>query len=723
MPYMDPNRRGDKDWSAPLPRSGGPGPMRRESDGIGATQEAQQPTRRDQFQADKAQSIADGATQWKRGLMTEQQRMLADQNRLRMPQSSPYSQPAQRPERSAVAQASTPQNDGLPSRWRTFTEEGLTGLQNRPDANPAQFPESRFASPRTPGASAAPRAPTAAAQSATGRTLADSPVTGPTIPGGGRPSAVSGIFRREGEGGVPEFYNLRADGSAPAPLSRGTVSIAPAGSLGNMTTPQATTDAVRAAAARGDWSALERTGRMAPRSGGAVGGAMGGAPRIQAPDQFAQAEQLRKQAQSLYQQAGRVRGGSNKSPLIREANMLSSMAESLIGAGATMSGQQAALDQEAMKQNATMQKALAGAPMSPADMADIRKTLSEAGLNDARSAEIMKQLTDPERGNLLPFDIGSEDMTALTTALGRDGFAEYLTNALKQEEINTAMGVLKSVGIPLTELIAAAEAGESLPPSIMQALGTVGVGKPMAMGGLVTNDFDSFNEPMGYAEGGMVDYDDALGPMLGMDQGMPEMGAMDSMGLGMGMGEPQADPVQMEYEQYAQVAESMGLPVIPFEQFAQIMQQAQQPEMPPDAGAVNLASGGLVPTRNQFGFEMDPQTGRSPVGQAGWERYNAAVGGNNAMRQQAEENNYSGVKKFARGGPVDVGGKMVVDPNPAAATDSIPAMIDGQQPAALDSGEFVIPRHAVMFHGIDKLTKLIAQADQNGSGPGQAPRG
>jgi hypothetical protein len=144
---------------------------------------------------------------------------------------------------------------------------------------------------------------------------------------------------------------------------------------------------------------------------------------------------------------------------------------------------------------------------------------------------------------------------------------------------------------------------------------------------------------------------------------MPEMGAMDA--LGMGAAGMQADPIQMEYEQYSQVAEQLGLPVIPFEQFAQIMQQAQQPEMPPDAGAMS----------------------------------------------------------FARGGPVPVGGKMVVDPDPAAATDSIPAMIDGQQPAKLDSGEFVIPRNAVLFHGIDKLNKLIAQADQNGSGPEQAQRG
>jgi hypothetical protein len=67
-------------------------------------------------------------------------------------------------------------------------------------------------------------------------------------------------------------------------------------------------------------------------------------------------------------------------------------------------------------------------------------------------------------------------------------------------------------------------------------------------------------------------------------------------------------------------------------------------------------------------------------------------------------------------GDPSVGGKMVVDPDPNAPTDSIPAMIDGQQPAALDSGEFVIPRHAVLFHGVDKLKKLIAQAEAQEQG-------
>lgn len=68
------------------------------------------------------------------------------------------------------------------------------------------------------------------------------------------------------------------------------------------------------------------------------------------------------------------------------------------------------------------------------------------------------------------------------------------------------------------------------------------------------------------------------------------------------------------------------------------------------------------------------------------------------------------VMGYAAGGMVDASGKQVVDPNPMAETDSIPAVIDGQQPAALDSGEFVIPKDVVMYYGTDKLTKMIEKA-------------
>jgi hypothetical protein len=68
------------------------------------------------------------------------------------------------------------------------------------------------------------------------------------------------------------------------------------------------------------------------------------------------------------------------------------------------------------------------------------------------------------------------------------------------------------------------------------------------------------------------------------------------------------------------------------------------------------------------------------------------------------------VEGYADGGMVDVSGKAVVDTDPNAPTDSIPAVVDGQRPAALDSGEFVIPKDVVQFYGTDKLTKMIEKA-------------
>lgn len=160
---------------------------------------------------------------------------------------------------------------------------------------------------------------------------------------------------------------------------------------------------------------------------------------------------------------------------------------------------------------------------------------------------------------------------------------------------------------------------------------------------------------LAFAEGGFVDPmmdPAAMDPALGLDGppmgGMP-MGGGGAMDMAMGQGGMGGgDPMMEAYQVYMQSAEEMGLPPIPFEEFAGMM-------------ADQLAEGG------DMGMDA---------------------------------------------GDPAVGGKMVIDPDPNAPTDSIPATIDGEHPARLDSGEFVIPAHAVMFHGVDKLKKLIAQAEQ-----------
>jgi hypothetical protein len=119
----------------------------------------------------------------------------------------------------------------------------------------------------------------------------------------------------------------------------------------------------------------------------------------------------------------------------------------------------------------------------------------------------------------------------------------------------------------------------------------------------------------------------------------------------------QAMPEVLEYRDYAMGAKQLGLPAIPFEQFTMLRAQARQvPQMHQPMRAMGFANGGEIPAPN------------------------------------------------------DVSGKMVIDTDPNAPTDSIPAVVDGQMPAALDSGEFVIPKDVVAFFGTDKLNKMIAQA-------------
>lgn len=132
---------------------------------------------------------------------------------------------------------------------------------------------------------------------------------------------------------------------------------------------------------------------------------------------------------------------------------------------------------------------------------------------------------------------------------------------------------------------------------------------------------------------------------------------------------PQVLPEINEYRDYAVGAQRLGLPAIPFQQFLTLRQGAQhvagaQGVQP--YGAMGFAEGGEIPDMG-------------------------------AMQMIGHD-------------PHAAGGKMVVDADPNAPTDSIPAMIDGQHPAKLDSGEFVIPTDVVKFFGTDKLNKMIAQA-------------
>lgn len=162
------------------------------------------------------------------------------------------------------------------------------------------------------------------------------------------------------------------------------------------------------------------------------------------------------------------------------------------------------------------------------------------------------------------------------------------------------------------------------------------------------------------ADGGMVygpqDFDSAIGYAQG--------GMVRGAGYGQTPDAAAVLPEVNEYREYAMGAQKLGLPAVPFEQFLTLRAGAQQVGNAAQApqGAMGFANGGQVP---------DPR---------------------------------------------DVSGRMVMDADPNAPTDSIPAMVDETMPAKLDSGEFVIPADVVQFFGTDKLNKMIAAARQGAQG-------
>jgi hypothetical protein len=62
-------------------------------------------------------------------------------------------------------------------------------------------------------------------------------------------------------------------------------------------------------------------------------------------------------------------------------------------------------------------------------------------------------------------------------------------------------------------------------------------------------------------------------------------------------------------------------------------------------------------------------------------------------------------KQYKGGGMVYAGGGMVKGPG-TSTSDSVPAVIDGQQPAALSNGEAVLNKRAVALVGEDFIHRI-----------------
>ena len=66
------------------------------------------------------------------------------------------------------------------------------------------------------------------------------------------------------------------------------------------------------------------------------------------------------------------------------------------------------------------------------------------------------------------------------------------------------------------------------------------------------------------------------------------------------------------------------------------------------------------------------------------------------------------------GGEGAIPGRLVQGPG-TGTSDSIPAVIDGQQPAALSNGEYVIPADIVQKYGVQFFDQLTEQGRRHGN--------
>lgn len=148
----------------------------------------------------------------------------------------------------------------------------------------------------------------------------------------------------------------------------------------------------------------------------------------------------------------------------------------------------------------------------------------------------------------------------------------------------------------------------------------------------------------------------AAGGMVNPPMGAPTMGMPDI--------KPQIQLVQ-DYRNYAAAAAKLGATPIPFDQFTNMKMMQAQP-------AAGFAYGGIV--------EPMPE---APM-------------------------------QFANGGAINVAGRQVLGAG-TGKSDSIPAIIDGEKPAALSTGEFVMPVEAVRHFGLDRLNKMVEAARNSSS--------
>ena len=166
----------------------------------------------------------------------------------------------------------------------------------------------------------------------------------------------------------------------------------------------------------------------------------------------------------------------------------------------------------------------------------------------------------------------------------------------------------------------------------------------------------------GFADGGLIEGFEFGGMVEEFAQGGPVAAVGPTADIGEAPQAADLQEVAQEYGQYAAAATESGLQPIAMNEYIDLLQQGQQLlQQTPGAAAEGFSEGGEV-------------------------------------------------------GAIPVGGQQVIDPAVGyndSGGDTIPAVIDGQRPAALKSGEFVIPPEVVRAKGTEFFEKLIAQYNPN----------
>lgn len=201
------------------------------------------------------------------------------------------------------------------------------------------------------------------------------------------------------------------------------------------------------------------------------------------------------------------------------------------------------------------------------------------------------------------------------------------------------------------------------------------------------------------------------------------------------------NPILAQYGQYLSAAKQTGVPPVPFAQYVNLLSTTRsQPREVigfADGGAIgwlkehlspNSAAGKLASRGEAIDSAASATAPAAPVSQAASAVQSTDPSQNmwtlDPEKQAEIDAAMKASRGYATGGEIEdveaipVSGKRLLGPG-TGTSDSIPAVIDGSRPAALSSGEFVIPAHVVRAKGTEFFDKLIAQyADDKGQGNG-----